>query len=95
MAAFSLTMGKLIAVMVIAILASSAIAVGASTMLAVGPAGRRVSKGKRAKQEQLAPQAKMAQMVETATTELQDQTCYSTVPVEVHVAFRTVLVWLS
>jgi len=39
MAAVSLTMGKLIAVIVIAILASSAISVGASMMLAVGPEG--------------------------------------------------------
>ncbi len=39
MAAVSITMGKLIAGIVIAILASSAIAVGASTMLAVGPQG--------------------------------------------------------
>jgi len=38
-AAVSMTMGKLIAVIVIAILASSAIAIGASTMLAVGPEG--------------------------------------------------------
>jgi hypothetical protein len=39
MAAVSMTMGKFIAVIVIAILASSAIAVGASTMLAAGPQG--------------------------------------------------------
>jgi hypothetical protein len=37
--AVSLTMGKLIAGIIIAILASSAISVGASMMLAVGPAG--------------------------------------------------------
>ena len=39
MAAVSLTMGKLIAGIVNAILASSAISVGASMMLAVGPTG--------------------------------------------------------
>jgi len=39
MAAVSLTMGKLIAGIVIAILAASAIAIGASTMLTVGPQG--------------------------------------------------------
>jgi hypothetical protein len=39
MAAVSLTIGKLIAGIVIAILASSAISVGASMMLAVGPTG--------------------------------------------------------
>jgi len=38
-AAVSMTMGKLIALIVIAILVSSAIAIGASTMLAVGPQG--------------------------------------------------------
>jgi hypothetical protein len=45
MAAISMTMGKLIAVIVIAILASSAIAVGASTMLAVGPEGPQGEQG--------------------------------------------------
>ena len=45
MAATSLTMGKLIALIVIAIVASSAIAVGASTMLAVGPQGSQGEKG--------------------------------------------------
>jgi hypothetical protein len=40
-----MTMGKLIAVIVIAILASSAIAVGASTMLAVGPQGEMGPQG--------------------------------------------------
>jgi hypothetical protein len=39
MAAVSLTLGKLIAGIVITILASSAISIGASTMLAVGPQG--------------------------------------------------------
>jgi len=39
MAGISMTIGKLIALGVIAILASSAIAIGASTMLAVGPEG--------------------------------------------------------
>jgi hypothetical protein len=39
MAAVSITMGKLIAGIVIAILASSAISVGVSTQLAVGPEG--------------------------------------------------------
>ena len=39
LAAVSITMGKLIAGIVIAILAASAIAVGASTMLAAGPEG--------------------------------------------------------
>jgi hypothetical protein len=45
MAAFSMTTGKLIAVIVIAILASSAVAVGASTMLAVGPQGEQGETG--------------------------------------------------
>jgi hypothetical protein len=44
-AAISMTMGKLIAVIVIAILASSAIAVGASTMLIVGPEGPQGEQG--------------------------------------------------
>ena len=39
MAAVSMTMPKLIAVIAIAILASSAISVGVSTMLITGPAG--------------------------------------------------------
>jgi hypothetical protein len=39
MAAASLPLGKLIAVVVIAVIAASAISIGASTMLAVGPAG--------------------------------------------------------
>ena len=41
----SLSMGKLITVVIIAILASSAISVGASMMLAVGPAGPEGPKG--------------------------------------------------
>jgi hypothetical protein len=45
MAAVTLSMGKLVALLVIAILASSAIAVGASTMLAVGPAGLQGEQG--------------------------------------------------
>ena len=44
-AAVSMTMGKLIALIVISILASSAIAVGASTMLAVGPEGPQGEQG--------------------------------------------------
>jgi hypothetical protein len=44
-AAVSMTVGKLVALGVIAILASSAIAVGASTMLAVGPEGPQGPKG--------------------------------------------------
>jgi hypothetical protein len=39
MATISITMGKLIAVLVIAIVASSVISIGASTVLAVGPEG--------------------------------------------------------
>ena len=45
MAAVSMSMGKLIAGIVIAILASSAIAVGASTMLAAGPQGPEGQEG--------------------------------------------------
>ena len=45
MAAVSLTIGKLVALVVIAILASSTIAVGTSTMLAVGPQGPEGPKG--------------------------------------------------
>jgi hypothetical protein len=45
MATFSMTTGKLIAVIVIAILVSSAISVGASTMLAVGPQGPQGEQG--------------------------------------------------
>ncbi len=45
MAAVTLSMSKLIAVVVVAILASSAIAVGASTMLAVGPQGPQGEQG--------------------------------------------------
>jgi hypothetical protein len=45
MAAVTLSMGKLVALLVIAVLASSAIAVGASTMLAVGPAGLQGEQG--------------------------------------------------
>jgi hypothetical protein len=45
MATVSLTMGKLIAGIVIAILASSAISVGASTILAVGPQGSEGPQG--------------------------------------------------
>ena len=45
MATFSMTTGKLIAIIVIAILVSSAISVGASTMLAVGPAGPQGEQG--------------------------------------------------
>jgi hypothetical protein len=40
MAATSLPMGKLIAVIVISVILASAISVGASTMLAVGPQGQ-------------------------------------------------------
>jgi hypothetical protein len=45
-----MTMGKLIAVIVIAILASSAIAVGASTILAVGPRGPEGPQGEQGPQ---------------------------------------------
>jgi hypothetical protein len=45
MTAISMTMGKLIALCVIAILASSAIAIGASTMLIVGPQGPQGEQG--------------------------------------------------
>ena len=45
MAAVSMTMGKLIAGIIIAILAASAISVGASTMLAAGPQGPEGSQG--------------------------------------------------
>jgi hypothetical protein len=45
MAAVTMTVGKLIALIVIAILASSAIAIGASTMLAVGPQGEQGEAG--------------------------------------------------
>jgi hypothetical protein len=45
MAAVTLSMSKLIAIIVIAILASSAIAIGASTMLAVGPEGPQGPQG--------------------------------------------------
>jgi len=50
MATVSLTMGKLIAVIVIAILASSAISVGASTILIVGPQGPEGPQGPQGEQ---------------------------------------------
>jgi hypothetical protein len=50
MPVISMTMGKLIAVIVIAILASSAVAVGASTMLAVGPQGPQGEQGEQGEQ---------------------------------------------
>ena len=50
MATVSLTMGKLIAGIVIAILASSAISVGASTMLIVGPQGPEGPQGPQGEQ---------------------------------------------
>jgi hypothetical protein len=46
MAIVSLTMGKFIAGIIVAILASSAISVGASTMLMVGPQGPEGRKAK-------------------------------------------------
>jgi len=45
MAVVSITMGKFVAGLVIAILAASAISVGASTMLAAGPQGPEGSQG--------------------------------------------------
>ena len=55
MAAFSLTMGKLIAVMVIAILASSAISVGVSTMLITGPEGSQGETGPQGEKGETGP----------------------------------------
>jgi hypothetical protein len=52
LAAASITMGKFIAGIVIAILASSAISIGASTMLAAGPAGPEGPEGPQGEQGQ-------------------------------------------
>ena len=56
-----MTMGKLIAVILIAILASSAIAVGASTMLAVGPAGPEGPQGEQGEQGPQGPQGEQGE----------------------------------
>jgi hypothetical protein len=60
-AAVPMTMGKLIAVIVIAILASSAIAVGASTMLAVGPEGPEGPQGETGPQGLEGPQGEQGE----------------------------------
>jgi hypothetical protein len=65
MAAVSMTMGKLIAVILIAILASSAIAVGASTMLAVGPAGPEGPQGETGPQGIQGPQGEQGETGDT------------------------------
>ena len=61
MAAVSITMGKLVAGIVIAILASSAIAVGASTMLAVGPEGPEGLQGDTGPQGLAGPQGEQGE----------------------------------
>jgi len=60
-AAISVTMGKLIAGIIIAILASSAIAVGASTLLVVGPEGPEGPKGETGPQGPAGPQGEQGE----------------------------------
>ncbi len=55
-AAVAITMGKLIAAIVIAIVAASAISVGASMMLAAGPQGPEGPQGPRGETGETGPQ---------------------------------------
>ena len=59
--AISITMGKLVAGIVIAILAASAISIGASTMLAVGPEGPEGPQGETGPQGLTGPQGEQGE----------------------------------